>query len=147
MTPVRNEAPAQAPATIELRLPALPESIALARLALSGAAAVARMSPSDLADLKLAVSEACTNVVVHAYPDGRERGEIAVRYTVRDDELTVEIRDTGVGFDPAAVSMAPDRHASEAQMGLAIASAVTDELRIESGPSGTRVVLGKRRGD
>jgi serine/threonine-protein kinase RsbW len=131
--------------TVELRMPARAENVALARLALSGVAAVAGIAADDVADLKLAVSEACTNAVLHAYPDEREDGEIVVRYTVGADAVTVEVVDGGVGFDPADVTMSPARHESESQMGLAIARAVTDELEIDSGPAGTRVAFSKRR--
>ena len=144
MTPVGNRAVGTA-TTVELRMSALAENVGLARLALSGVAAVAGLPPDDVADLKLAVSEACTNAVLHAYPDGRGDGEIVVRFTVADDVVTIEVADTGIGFDPAEVTTTPSRHESESQMGLAIARSVTDELEIESGPSGTRVTFSKRR--
>jgi serine/threonine-protein kinase RsbW len=132
--------------TVELRMGAVAENVGLARLALSGVAATAGMSLDVVADLKLAVSETCTNAVLHAYPDGREGAEVVIRYTVCDDSLSVEVIDTGVGFDPAAVTPTPGRHEFESQMGLAIARAITDGLEIESRPSGgTRVVFSKRR--
>ena len=87
--------------TVELRLDARAENLALARLALAGVAANAGASREVVSDLKLAVTEACTNVIQHAYPDG-ENGEIVVRYTVAEGELAIEVEDTGVGFEPAA---------------------------------------------
>ena len=145
MTSVGNEGVVETATTVELRMAARAENVALARLALSGVAAVARLAPDDVADLKLAVSEACTNAVLHAYPDEREDGGIVVLYTVSRDAVTVVVADTGVGFDPEDVTMSPARHESESQMGLAIARAVTDELEIDSGPAGTRVIFSKRR--
>ena len=58
--------------TIELRIPAQPENLALARLALAGVGAVAGAREDVIADLKVAVTEACTNAIQHAYP-GRSR--------------------------------------------------------------------------
>jgi serine/threonine-protein kinase RsbW len=131
--------------SVELRITARPENVGLARLALSGVAAVAHASAADVADLKLAVSEVCTNAVQHAYPArGATDGWIVVRYTLRDDLLKVEVEDTGIGFDPENVQAAPQRTESEGGMGLAILRAVTDELEIDSGASGTRVVFAKR---
>jgi serine/threonine-protein kinase RsbW len=130
---------------VELRMAARPENVALARLALSGVAAAARASAADIGDLKLAVSEACTNAVQHAYPgDGASDEWIVVRFTVGDGALTVEVEDTGVGFDPATVEAAPERSEPEGGMGLAILRAVTDEHEIDSGASGTRIVFSKR---
>lgn len=140
---IRNNPPVGTATTVELRASARPENVGLARLALRGVAAVAGMALEDVADMKLAVSEACTNAVLHAYPDGNG-GEMVVRYTVDADELTVEIIDTGVGFDPSDAELGPIRTPPEEHMGLAIARAVTDRLEIDSGPTGTRVVLAKR---
>ena len=145
MTSVGNDETVETATTVELRMAALAENVGLARLALSGVAAVAGMPLEDVADLKLAVSEACTNAVLHAYPGGGDSCEIVVRYTVGAGAVTVEVVDRGVGFDPDDVTISPARHESESQMGLAIARAVTDELEIDSGPAGTRVAFSKRR--
>ena len=144
MTVIRNDTAVETATTVELRVPSQPENVRLARLALSGVAAVAGVEPDELSDLKLAVSEVCTNAVLHAYPDGAE-GEIVVRYTIGAEELTVEVIDAGVGFDPSAVAMEPIRDPSEGHVGLVIARAVTDRIEIDSGPSGTRVVFSRRR--
>ena len=59
---------------------------------------VAGASREETADLKLAVSEICTNAVLHAY-GGAADGGVVLRYSVADDVLTVEISDSGAGFD------------------------------------------------
>jgi serine/threonine-protein kinase RsbW len=130
--------------TVELRMTALAENVALARLALTGVAAVAEMTPDEVADLKLAVSEVCTNAVLHAYPDGTGDEQILVRYTVAPDALTVEVADTGVGFDPDALPE-PRPQGPDGRMGLAIVRAVTDDVAITSDASGTRIAFSKRR--
>ena len=85
--------------TIELRLPPHPENLALARLALTGVAGVAGVSEPALADLKLAVTEACTNAILHGYASGAP-GELVVRYRLATGRLEIEVEDDGAGFDP-----------------------------------------------
>jgi anti-sigma regulatory factor (Ser/Thr protein kinase) len=87
---------------LELTLPARPENVAVARHAIGGFADVVDLAEQTLADVKLAVTEACTNVVVHAYPGGD--GPMGVRATVDDDLLRVVVVDEGRGIVPRADS-------------------------------------------
>lgn len=128
--------------TVELRISALPENVALARLALAGVASVAGASREETADLKLAVSEICTNAVLHAYGDTTDGG-VVLRYSVAGNLLTVEISDSGHGFD-SQNGAEPVTVPREGTLGLSIARAVTDEFAIESDGGGTRVVFSKR---
>src|SRR3712207_651856 len=86
-----------APPDLELTLPARAENVAVVRHAFGGLGDVLAMPEQTLADVKLAVTEACTNVVVHAYPDGD--GPMEVAAGVRDGRLTVAVRDEGRGID------------------------------------------------
>ena len=129
--------------TVELRLDARAENLALARLALAGVAANAGASREVVSDLKLAVTEACTNVVKHAYSDG-ESGEIVVRYTVAEGELAIEVEDSGTGFEPGAPPANADRNGGGHGMGLMIIRVLSDELTISSTSSGTRLAFVKR---
>ena len=86
---------------IRLTIPAKPEYITLGRLALTGIARLrAERCPQEvLGDLKLALTEACTNSVRHAYGDGDGLGrDHATSCTT--DRLVVEVRDNGEGFEP-----------------------------------------------
>jgi serine/threonine-protein kinase RsbW len=94
---VETEAP-----DLELTLPARAENVAVARHAIGGLGDVIDVSDQTLADVKLAVTEACTNVVVHAYPAGD--GPMGVRATVNDDLLRIVIIDQGRGILPRADS-------------------------------------------
>jgi serine/threonine-protein kinase RsbW len=84
-------------ANVRLSLQSRPESVALVRAMLAGANEELLFGPELLADLKTAVSEACNNVVVHAYRD-RPPGPMTV--TLRDlgDTLSVTVADEGVGL-------------------------------------------------
>jgi serine/threonine-protein kinase RsbW len=92
---------ADMPATpdLELKLPARAENVAVVRHAFGGLAEVLSVDEQTLADIKLAVTEACTNVVIHAYePD--EDGSLEVDASIRDRRLKVVIRDRGRGIVP-----------------------------------------------
>jgi len=83
---------------IELSFPANARYLVLARLSLTGIAPVARLDETMLADLKLAVTEACANAVRHAYPDDVD-GSVRLRVGLEPDLLTVEVADDGRGLD------------------------------------------------
>jgi serine/threonine-protein kinase RsbW len=87
---------------LELTLPARPENVAVARHAIGGFADVVEMPDQTLADVKLAVTEACTNVVVHAYPNGD--GPMGLRASVEEGVLRVVVVDEGRGILPRADS-------------------------------------------
>jgi serine/threonine-protein kinase RsbW len=86
-------------ADMELTLPARAENIAIVRHAFGALGEAFDVDPQTLSDIRLAVTEACTNVVVHAYPDGRE-GPLEVVASLLDEELTVLVRDEGHGVTP-----------------------------------------------
>lgn len=88
---------------LELKLPAHAENVAVVRHALGGLAEVLSIDEQALADIKLAITEACTNVVIHAY-DGTEQGMLEVEADVEDGLLEVVIRDSGSGIAPRADS-------------------------------------------
>ena len=75
--------------TVRLTIPAKPEYITLSRLALSGLSRVRPLAEETLADLKLALTEACSNSVRHAYDE--DGGHVAISFELRDDRLIVEV--------------------------------------------------------
>jgi serine/threonine-protein kinase RsbW len=119
---------------VALTIPARAEFVALCRLALTGLARTRALRPEVVADLKLALTEACSNSVRHAYKDGRE-GIVEIRYELRPDRIQVEVTDDGNGFDPAFIEKRPDE-IDEGGLGIAIIRAITDELDIIPGPDG-----------
>jgi serine/threonine-protein kinase RsbW len=130
--------------TVEIRLDARAENLALARLALAGVAANARASREVVSDLKLAVTEACTNVIRHAYGGADGVGEMVVRYTVESGTLSIEVEDFGSGFDPAVDVPGPERNGDSNGMGLMIIRELSDDVSVSSAPTGTRVAFVKR---
>jgi serine/threonine-protein kinase RsbW len=84
---------------MQLALPARAENIAIVRHAFGALGDAYALDPQILSDIRLAVTEACTNVVVHAYPDEGE-GPMEVLATLLGDDLTVVVRDEGRGIGP-----------------------------------------------
>jgi serine/threonine-protein kinase RsbW len=121
---------------VALTIPAKAEYIVLSRLALSGLARARALEPALIADLKLALTEACSNVVRHAYKE-QPAGEVEVRYELDEDKLSVEVVDEGIGFDPAAAAAAAGDELDEGGLGISIIRAIVDELDIKSGDSGS----------
>jgi serine/threonine-protein kinase RsbW len=87
---------------LELSLPARAENVAVVRHAVGGLGDVLEIDDQVLSDIKLAVTEACTNVVVHAYPDGE--GPMGLRASVAADHVAIVIHDQGRGIVPRADS-------------------------------------------
>ncbi len=114
--------------TIRLRIPAKAEYIALGRLALTGVARLHELPQEVLGDLKLALTEACTNSVRHAYPGGS--GVVEILYELYPDRLVVEVSDEGGGFAPGNLHVPSDGDLSEGGLGIAILNALTDEVEI-----------------
>lgn len=145
--------------TVELRIAARAENLALARLALGGVGVVVGAPAEVVADLKLAVTEACTNAIQHAY--GGSDGDIVVRYGVSTGAFTIEVEDEGGGFEshlPLQTTFEGllSRHASGGGvpgqnghgkgngMGLMIIRALSDELEVTSTSAGTCVAFRRR---
>jgi serine/threonine-protein kinase RsbW len=123
---------------IRLTIPAKPEYITLGRLALTGIARLRAepLSQEVLGDLKLALTEACTNSVRHAYAGGE--GLVEIVYELHHDRLVVEVVDEGEGFEPpsADASALVDDELSEGGLGIALIQALADEFEIGERPQG-----------
>jgi serine/threonine-protein kinase RsbW len=121
------------PNVIRLTIPAKPEYITLCRLALTGLSRVRTFSDETMADMKLALTEACSNSVRHAYGD--DGGTVEILYELQSDRLIVEVSDDGTGFDPELDGDADDT-LTEGGLGIAIIRSIADELDIERRETG-----------
>ena len=118
--------------SVRLRVPARAEYIALARLALSGLADLIELPEELLADLKLALTEAVSNSVRHAYADGA--GFVSIAYELGGDALAVEVVDDGKGFDPDRPPALEGEELTEGGLGIAIIRTIADEFELHSRP-------------
>jgi serine/threonine-protein kinase RsbW len=116
-------------------LPAKSENVAVIRHALAGLAEEIGMDEPGLADLKTIVTEACMNVVVHAYQG--EPGPLNVDAKPDPDGLTVIVRDEGAGIKPQA-----DSERDSLRLGLSLIAALSSSFSISGGlDQGTEVTM------
>jgi serine/threonine-protein kinase RsbW len=127
----------EADARVEFALPAKAESVPLVRHALAGLAEALEMRPSEVADLKTVVTEACTNVVIHAYRGGDGADPLEVHAWPNGECLVVTVRDFGDGIRPLA-----DVENRSLRLGLPLIAALTESFEISGGPGhGTEVTM------
>lgn len=127
-----------------LTMPPHPRYLSMARLLVGGTGAQSGLTIEDIDDMKVAVSEAITNAIDHAYL-GEEKGAILVRYRPSPGELTVEVEDTGSGFDPDALDKSQPGPSPDGGLGLFLVREMADHVKVESAPgSGTKVTITKR---
>jgi serine/threonine-protein kinase RsbW len=120
--------------SVRLRIPAKPEYITLVRLALSGLSRLRPLDEETLGDLKLAVTEACSNSVRHGYRNGKE-GTVQVSYELQPDRLVVEVVDDGPGFDFES-PRDPRGELTEGGLGIEIIRSIADEFEAGERPEG-----------
>lgn len=125
---------------VHLRFPAKPDYLLLARLTLAGIARELPLGDEVLADLKLALTEACGNVVRHAYTGSD--GDVSVAFTIDDSRILMTVRDDGDGIRaPDAIDETPVEGPLEGGMGMSIIRAIVDELAVEPGHDGQGTVV------
>src|SRR6266480_3934495 len=127
---------------VRLTIPAKAEYITLCRLALAGISHLRPVPDETLHDLKLALTEACTNSVRHAYENGRE-GNVEIVYELEPDRLVIEVGDEGAGFELLDDSNGHEGELEEGGLGIEIIRALADEVEIgprEEGGSRLRFV-------
>ncbi|MBA5716800.1 anti-sigma B factor RsbW [Bacillus subtilis] len=134
---------------IEMKVPAQPEYVGIIRLTLSGVASRMGYTYDEIEDLKIAVSEACTNAVQHAYKEDKT-GEVSIRFGVFEDRLEIIVADEGDSFDfdqkqqdlgPYTPSHTVDQ-LSEGGLGLYLMETLMDEVRVQN-HSGVTVAMTK----
>ena len=110
---------------VRLTMPARAEGVGVVRQALAGMADALAFDAAVVADMKMAVTEACTNVVVHAY-DGEE-GTLEVEMLADDAALTIVVRDWGSGIQPRPAR----REAPALGLGLPLIAALSDSFELK----------------
>lgn len=120
---------------LRLTLPATAENVIVVRQAVAGVGEALDLSGSRIADLKTVVSEACNNVVLHAYEG--EPGPLEVVAEPRSNELEVQVSDQGKGFRPSA-----NDGDSSLGLGLPLIAALSDSFEISGGAGhGSRTTI------
>jgi anti-sigma regulatory factor (Ser/Thr protein kinase)/putative methionine-R-sulfoxide reductase with GAF domain len=131
LTVRRLELPSAEP--LDLAVPAVASSLRDIRASVKRWLAQVGAGPEDVMDLLLAVGEATSNVVEHAY--GPKGGLVHVRFELRRPEVVVTVRDSGRWRSPRGANRGRGTH---------IMRAVTDQVTIDRRSDGTEVVIRRR---
>jgi serine/threonine-protein kinase RsbW len=120
-----------------LQVPSSTENLALIREFVGSAALQAGFNSSEIAKLELAVDEACANVIEHAYGHDTTK-EVIVRATLDDESLSIDVEDTGNGFDPNSVDQEEIEQLISKRktggLGMRLMKTLMDEVRYECEP-------------
>src|SRR6476620_6776938 len=119
---------------VKLTLPAQPENVSVIRHVLGAFAEALRLPDELVEDLRLAVTEACTNVVRHAYPP-EDPGPVEVSIRPSEDQVSVVVADCGRGIGSSSDTTGPG-------LGLPLIAAIADEVDRQPVPGGgSRVAM------
>lgn len=135
--------------TVSMTLPAEAEFIDLVRLTLYGICTKLGFSYEEIEDMKVAVAEACNNVVVHAYDPGRP-GTMDIRFEMLENGIRITVKDHGHSFDyeekaqqSTSLHHKSIEEANIGGLGIYLMQALMDEVEVMS-ERGTEVILTKR---
>lgn len=117
---------------VSLEIPPKAQFVSLCRLALTAICREHSFSDDEISDLKLAITEACSNSIRHAY-DGVDDSHVVVTYEIHDDRLVVLVRDHGRGFEYHGANT---DDLPEGGLGISIIRAVSDEFEFTTGTAG-----------
>lgn len=118
---------------ISLRIPSRAEYVLLARLIVSQVGQMVGFGPEEVYDLKLAVTEAATNVIRHAKVE-----HFDIEYRVLPQAVEITVTDAGGGFEVDELAREPDGHGG---FGLAVIGNLVDEVVLDSTAGGTRLKM------
>jgi serine/threonine-protein kinase RsbW len=128
---------------VKLTLPARPENVSVIRHVLGAFAEALRLEDELVEDLRLAVTEACTNVVRHAYPPD-QTGPVEISLQPLEEHVSVIVSDHGRGIGTNSDTTGPG-------LGLPLIAAIADVVELQPVPGGgSRVAMTfsrQRRGD
>ncbi len=135
---------------IEIRIPAKPQYVSVIRLTVSGLASRVGFSYDEIEDMKIAVSEAVTNVVQHAYGI-HEDGEIVIGFALYADKIEVMVSDYGhsFNFEEIKSQIGPYQEDESVEMlregglGLYLMETLMDEVRVNNNEGGVTVFMTK----
>ncbi|TDQ36717.1 anti-sigma B factor RsbW [Aureibacillus halotolerans] len=124
---------------VEMTIPAKPEYVGVVRLTVSGVANRMGFNYEEIEDVKVALSEACTNAVHHAYQDD-EDGEIKIGFGVYEDRLELMVSDSGKSIDLNGIKKklgpvstdTPVDHLTEGGLGLFLIDTLMDKVELTS---------------
>jgi anti-sigma regulatory factor (Ser/Thr protein kinase) len=123
--------------SLSLKMAAEPENVRHARDEVARRAEALGLSPAGVDDLKTIISEACANVVRHAYPEGATERPMEVEMEKDNGDLRVVVRDNGTGIRPPTGA-----RPSSLRLGFILIGSLADYLQLRTGKGrGTELLL------
>jgi len=123
--------------SLSLKLAAEPQNVRQARDEAASYAEALGLSSQGVEDLKTIISEACSNIVRHAYPADAEERPMEVEMDKTDGELTVTVRDSGTGIRPPTGA-----RPSSLRLGFILMGSLADYLQLRTGRGrGTELLM------
>ena len=130
---------------IRLEFFSLPENVALARVLIASLVAQLDITLNDLEEIKVAVSEAVSNAIIHGYQNKTD-GLVIVEAKIKGGMLEIIINDSGIGIEDIEKAMAPTYSTDPDRMGLGFVfmKSFMDNVQVFSEVNkGTKVILQK----
>ncbi len=112
---------------ISMNVSVNPDFVSVIRLTLSGIASKIGFSLDDIEDMKVCVSEACTNAIKHS-----DKDEFQIKFYVYPDKLTIEVSDDGIGYDVDSLASPDLKNPKTSGLGIFIIKTLMDEVEIKS---------------
>jgi len=132
--------------SMEIKFKAVPENEAFARNVVASFILPLNPSISELEDIKTAVNEAITNVIVHAYPN--KLGEVIMKITTKDKLVSISISDKGVGIQDIEKALTPfytsKPNEERSGMGFTVMESFMDKLEVKNSKGGLTVSMFKQ---
>ena len=128
--------------SVKMEVQALPENISVVRLTASGLASKMGFDLEAIEDIKVCISEACTNAIRHS-----DEKIFHVEFSVFEDNINIKVYDNGKGYDVSSVPEPDFGDPKENGLGLFIIKTLMDEVEITSDDSGTCICMVKYIGD
>lgn len=130
---------------MEIKFKAIPENEAFARNVVASFILQLNPSVNELEDIKTAVNEAVTNVIVHAYPD--KTGYVNMRITLDKQNIQIDIWDNGVGIEDINKAIMPfyttKPNDERSGMGFTVMESFMDKLEVTN-KKGVNVTMKKK---
>lgn len=137
--------------SMKLTIPAASEFVGVVRLAISGVATRMNYTIEEIEDIKISISEACTNAIQHAYEnsDDMSKNTIEIEATIYNDRLEIIVKDFGKGFDLGILGTDEQKEKSQEKFGLGLGltfvKSLMDDTEFSSEPGkGTTIKMSKK---
>ena len=131
--------------SMEIKFKAIAENEAFARNVVASFILPLNPSVNELEDIKTAVNEAVTNVIVHAYPD--KNGYVTMKIVTEGDKIQISISDNGVGIQDIDRALTPfytsRPNEERSGMGFTVMESFMDKLEVKNNKGGVTVSMFK----